>query len=405
MEARYVAIYKLLGLSKLLGKAEIQDFVALPDINATVKLTINPDPFFFHMDRAAALITMLMRGVFGSTPGTIEEHLAVEIEKVRTERQKSVKNGVFLVFEGTQDVASPHFKARRDTDDFAVCFDAIAKDKTREKFRPALYGALSAISLALPDRIDPRIEKIRDISYLVEAESGKPIYSFTFQGGFVDASVASPLSEDVMERARIRARAFPVDGTLAKVANLLIESQERRTNELRAFVAAWSALEIFVSAMFKNIYEDRWFQIMSSKAPTSTKRYFDRLKSVMKDKHRLVDKFLVIASILDSDAAEKDASALSRLKSVRDGLFHASEGAASRYPVEETQKLLRKYLDLHLAQQDGASFMAKRKSHTRYRDSRTGRFVTEEDAKKHPRTTQKESIPNPGRNASGHDKS
>jgi hypothetical protein len=102
---------------------------------------------------------------------------------------------------------------------------------------------------------DPRVEKIGDISYLIESESGKVIYSFTAEfGGNATVSIGTPLSEDAMERTRCRARAFPVDGTLAKVANLLIESQETGTNELRAFIAAWSSLEIFVSAMFKAVY-------------------------------------------------------------------------------------------------------------------------------------------------------
>ena len=41
--------------------------------------------------------------------------------------------------------------------------------------------------------------------------------------------------------------------------------------------------------------------------------------------------------------------------------------------------------------------MAKRKSHTGYRSSTTGKFATEEYAKRHPSKTQKESIPNSGR--------
>ena len=41
--------------------------------------------------------------------------------------------------------------------------------------------------------------------------------------------------------------------------------------------------------------------------------------------------------------------------------------------------------------------MSKRKSHTGHRSSVSGEFVTEKYAKSHPRTTQKESIPNPGR--------
>ncbi len=45
--------------------------------------------------------------------------------------------------------------------------------------------------------------------------------------------------------------------------------------------------------------------------------------------------------------------------------------------------------------------MSKKNSHTGHRDSKSGRFVTEEYVKKHPRTTQKESIPNPGRGDTG----
>jgi hypothetical protein len=44
------------------------------------------------------------------------------------------------------------------------------------------------------------------------------------------------------------------------------------------------------------------------------------------------------------------------------------------------------------------------KSHTGYRDSRTGQFVTERTAERRPATTQKESIPNPGRGDTGRSK-
>jgi len=79
-------------------------------------------------------------------------------------------------------------------DDFAVCFDAFAKGEVREKFRPSLYGALAAIGLALPERADTRIEKIRDVKYLIESESGKVIYSFTAKLGNATPSLSIPLS-------------------------------------------------------------------------------------------------------------------------------------------------------------------------------------------------------------------
>jgi len=41
--------------------------------------------------------------------------------------------------------------------------------------------------------------------------------------------------------------------------------------------------------------------------------------------------------------------------------------------------------------------MSNKNSHPGYRDSKNGQFTTEKHAKSHPSTTQKESIPNPGR--------
>ncbi len=48
--------------------------------------------------------------------------------------------------------------------------------------------------------------------------------------------------------------------------------------------------------------------------------------------------------------------------------------------------------------------MGKKQSHTGYRSSTTGKFVKKTYADKHPSTTQKESIPNPGRGDTGRGK-
>jgi hypothetical protein len=48
--------------------------------------------------------------------------------------------------------------------------------------------------------------------------------------------------------------------------------------------------------------------------------------------------------------------------------------------------------------------MSSKQSHTGYRDSRNGQFVPKETAQKRPATTQRESIPNPGRGDTGRGK-
>jgi hypothetical protein len=46
----------------------------------------------------------------------------------------------------------------------------------------------------------------------------------------------------------------------------------------------------------------------------------------------------------------------------------------------------------------------KKDSHTGYRDSKDGQFITKKEADRRPSTTQKESIPNSGRGDTGRGK-
>ena len=87
---------------------------------------------------------------------------------------------------------------------------------------------------------------------------------------------------------------------------------------------------------------------MAGGAPASAKPLFKQFQEVMSNKYRLVDKFLVIASVLDADHAADDAAEFRRLKKLRDGLFHVLDAPSSPLPTEAGQKLLLKYMKLHL---------------------------------------------------------
>jgi hypothetical protein len=348
MKLQYMAVYRLHGISGLCGDVETLELGRSAD--HVLKLTTNPEPFCFHIDRSAAIGTCLLTGLFAPEgKGTPEERLAALIGSISSDRQKKHGSGVFLICEGTGDIPSPDFNIRRDMGGFGICFDAFDKKAVCALFRPAVRSGLAAITLVLSEDADGRIDKVGDVSCLVEPGTEKPIYSFSFAMGLAKLSVAKPISADAIHRVRELLERLPRDGPLAKVVNLLIESQETTTNDLRAFIAAWSALEIFVAALFKATYCERWFSVMVKSAPASARSYFDRLKVVMSDKHRLTDKFLIIASVLNEGAAEQDTATFKHLKKVRDGLFHASEGARFHYPAEAVQKLVRKYLELHLA--------------------------------------------------------
>lgn len=138
------------------------------------------------------------------------------------------------------------------------------------------------------------------------------------------------------------------DDGLDKVLNQLIQSLSKDNDEFRAFLAAWTALEIFVSSVFKQTYEQQWFDKLANATPPSAKAYFDSLKEVMNSRHKLTDKFVVLASLLNPEAADDDLMLFKKLKRRRDLTFHGSDDLASSYPTDSIQELLTKYLRLHL---------------------------------------------------------
>jgi hypothetical protein len=347
IRVRYVAIYKIHGANKLPGGAESAALLTLTNPSISATLTINPEPHFLHINKSAALANQLLKGIFApDKEGTPEERLAAEVEAVKTQTAKEAGTGVFLVLEGQTEIDSPDFKHRRDLDDCAINLDGVDKSEIREAFRPAVQSVLTALSLHQA-RADPRVQKIGDVIYLVDPNTGKPIYTYEFQMGAARLSLASPLTQDAITAAAAMVLKLNADSTIARAAGLLITSLEQATDQLQAFIAAWSALEIFVNATFKATYEARWFQIMEDGAPASAKPVFKRFEDVMTDKYRLADKFLIIASVLDSQAATDDAKEFVRLKKFRDGLFHALDSPTSSLPTDDVQKLLLKFMKLH----------------------------------------------------------
>lgn len=348
MRARYVAVWKLHGANSLI--AEQPDVVLASSTEPVVvaKITADPEPYFFHIDRAGALATQLLKGLFSpEKEGSPAERVAAEIDVVKAGRAKQTRSGIFLVFEGEMDVALSDPVASQDTEEFTVWFNAVDKETVRSAFRPFVDATLTACSLSLVANADRQVDKIGDIVYLDNPETKKPIYSFTISGGSARFLLSAPLTDEVISAAGNQVSTLMADKVMLRPASLIQMSFDRRTNALQGFIAAWSALEIFINANFKETYETRWFDVMESGAPVGATPVFERFKEVMHDKYRLADKFLIIAAVLDPEAATADAQDFRRLKKTRDDLLHALE-TPPQLPTEAVQKLLLKYIKRHL---------------------------------------------------------
>ena len=118
---------------------------------------------------------------------------------------------------------------------------------------------------------------------------------------------------------------------------------------LRSFLAAWTALEIFVNKVFGD-YEDRLFgELTEGPYPEARREHLARMREVMKDKYRLADKFAIIICQLCPNDADQDLAAFRKAKELRDDLSHGTEVTEPALPVAIVQGLIRKYLRLHLA--------------------------------------------------------
>jgi hypothetical protein len=128
VRARFTAIYRLHGANTLPEEAESADLAALLNPTLTATLTTDPEADFLHVDRFAALGAQLLKGLFApNKESSLHDRLAAEIEDVKARRARKTRTGIFLVLDGETDIPAPEFRARRDTDEWAVALDAIGK--------------------------------------------------------------------------------------------------------------------------------------------------------------------------------------------------------------------------------------------------------------------------------------
>ncbi len=346
--AHYIGVWRLFGANSLADGAASFELGMLGEPGADVRIVADPEPYFSHIDRSRALLGLVMKGLFGDEhKRSARERFETELERVRIERLKEINGGAYLVIEGHLPGEPINPKLRGEAGDFTVTFDGVNKEAVRTAFRPVTTSMLTAAAANLKDNADRQYALVGDAIYLTEGASGKPIYSFTMTGMGARLSVSSPLDAEVAARIAQQGAKLLAGAGLERSARLLTLSHDRKTDSLQAFLAGWSALEIFVNKCFAATYEARWFELLEGAAPPAAAPVFERLRHVMHDKYRLADKFLVIAATLSPDTADADGREFVRVKKVRDALLHGEEVEAP-YPIEAIQALLQTYMRLHL---------------------------------------------------------
>lgn len=343
MQYKYVAVYKLIGVTRLAGGEE-QVLVEYPAINAKSLLTYDVDGHLLELDKASVIGFLMLKGIFGTaSKGIFEERLAHELEELKEKRKKDVGQGVFVVFEAEGEVESFEPRNKREMPDFIIAIDGATKQPIRSKYQAPINGLLASFALG-SDQICG-VKKVTD-GVVFFNEDGKPVYSYTFDMTG-KAIVSTGLQEDSITFVINNAKALGKHQQLVDSARLLSRSLDEVADDLQSFLSVWAGLEIFVSKNFKKYEEVAFKKLSGGNAPPAPTKFLQRIKNVMKDKYRLTDKFSVVSFELSPDTSEEDIKRFEDIKDVRDKLMHGHDIAVSSLPTEDTRKLLRKYLKLH----------------------------------------------------------
>ncbi|NMG49041.1 hypothetical protein GO613_13115 [Azoarcus communis] len=210
--------------------------------------------------------------------------------------------------------------------------------------RPAFKSVSAAMTFARGSLLSKNYDFIHEQYYITDGKSSiiKKLHPAIISNG-------DSMAELDMEEVRVAekmASIFHSDKEINGIIDIYSESlTPYKRGHLHAFIAAWTALEIFIAKQFKELQSSITININGA---TSHKDFSSRMISVMNDKYRLADKFAALSNYYDSTDADKDIAEFKRIKEIRDKFFHKMEGEVKNLPLDQTRQLISKYLQIYL---------------------------------------------------------
>jgi len=347
LKHKFISAYQIVGATRPADRDE-EVIVEYPSLQARAILTYDAENYLFEIDRATAIANIILNLTFGKLEKyTFENGLQRELEKIATTYQKVKRDrdGVFVVFEAEGVVESWTPSNKGELDDFVIVFNAVDKAPIYEQYQTSINGILSSFSLGCGSIYE--LKKIQEGIYFIE-DHDKPVYSYSFKCSAIIGNISAPITADQLCYVKNNAKIMGEHKELVNSARLLIQSLDENSDTLLAFLAAWNGLEILIQKIFKT-YETNMFNRVAEDKNVNFKGV-DKIRTVMKDKYRLVDKFSIISSELIPDEADEDIDEFKSIKcDYRDKLMHGKDVPLSSLPTERVRILLKKYLKLHIA--------------------------------------------------------
>lgn len=311
-----------------------------------VLLTSDAIPHLQLLNRQMALVSMMLRVMIGNPlAGDFPELLVRETEQVERQRRDSIGSDPVIIVEISGSVEAQIPANAREIQDFVLCFDAFDKKALKTRLQSEVSAILTALRIGTGEPLEFR--QVADGSYLV-ADDGKVVHSASFEARNVGVYVSRRLTKEQQAQVANDMSLALEAGVLERVMRLHAQSLSKATDNYRAFVAAWSALEILIAKLFPTYQRLLAAELRAVKQSPGLHAYLDRVAAVMGDKYNLADKFGVVSVYLDDAQADDEVRIFRDLKGVRDRMSHGEDIEESELPTKEVQRLFDKYLRNHL---------------------------------------------------------
>ena len=360
----YIAVMCVPGIRLDEADPEVHLF-SFPELNASATLTRDWNRYCQHVDRSSAIALLLLTGFCGrsrfkmlsSWTNTLlrrlfgvakvfERNLAREERSARAVRVKAhASPGCYLIYraDGTL-VGPPQLHSARKIGRIGFGFDIVEGESYRSIHKSALHAVATSLALLMDKGTgSPEISKVADLVYL-KGNSGLTIYPKKIEGGAASVVVSRLPSRDELHEVTQYIPLIAADHSIETAISLFVQSHRKDGDNLRAFIPAWSALELLVNRLTKVVRTDWEKLLRAAHLPNWDKN----LSGVSLEDYRIRDRFYSVACTLKLEDADNDCKKFNRSNYHRSGYYHRSDVREQDLPTHDVRFLFRKYLALGL---------------------------------------------------------
>lgn len=361
----YLAAFRVPGMRLQSANGRMLTVWASEGSASEAFLTTNWDDYCADLDTSAALSVLLLTSFRGQSKfrklGVAWNSLKVaafgrtrlfrmtlerEEKRARAVRHKEhATSGCYLVYRAHGDVlADVNWRSARRYGKIGTGFDMVDGRAYRNRHRPEVNACATSVALALAETTgSPEVQWINDVIVL-NGTHGLTVYPKAFTMGTPTLTVTTGVETATIARAAKLIPPMRHDHRIQASVSLFVQSQAVKDDNLRAFIAAWSALELLINYLAKQLRPQWEASLQTGSHPTWDKD----LMNIAYEDYRMRDSFFAVSCVLDLPNAASDSLMFATINKKRSGYYHQLASDERELPTQNAYDLFRKYLRLGL---------------------------------------------------------